>query len=743
MRAQRRPVRPLAGVVADMAIIQNRPGVRTPSLISTGGSFGLIDNPLDGLGRGLQSAIDQRDDRKRALAANDKRDFMQERDRADQAEAARLSSQFRLEQGGVLDDRAMGYTGDAPGFAVDEIERYDTARSAFLEKVPEHLRDRLDAVLGGGARTAHGLAADNIERARTSERALRAAGETADASAQAVVTDPGALDIALEGVADAALGLPPALQGEWVAEQNERVALAWGGAMLRDNPGALADAIERGDIDDIVSAENAGRLLNAANAETERRARQAQADAARAEAAAARAQRDTFQRMRVEFAQGDLTRTDIDAALAEGEIDIDSWANLAVAAQSAQEAADAAAAERDLLLGGPVLDPSNAAHRDAVDGAWRDFLADGDAQAEFTANPGAFTADLVAMTQNYGVVPPSGVTALRALAASGDDNQQAGALDAIAAISNVREVAASTAFTANLVADAALYQSVASNGLAPAQALARVRTAREARGNTPQAVLMSQADAVLADMDVPAMLEQHFDAIPIPFVGRPDLGSESNRAAATLQFRQLYRTHFAEHGDAVAAGEQAMAVMGRSWGSSRVTGDDVFMAYPPERFYSVPGQDNQWMRDQLGAAVGEIADGEVRDVRLISDAQTAREAQGGLPPSYMVSYADDEGRLFGAPGRWQFDPSAAQGAAARENREALEAATAAREAGLADLPFRELDMMRYQRDTTRYGADHAADLDAAIAARENELGAEAISNWRARRAHEARVDGGL
>lgn len=166
------------------------------------------------------------------------------------------------------------------------------------------------------------------------------------------------------------------------------------------------------------------------------------------------------------------------------------------------------------------------------------------------------------------------------------------------------------------------------------------------------------------------------------------------RDQALHDYADLTKESYLEHGDMALAKKQAQAQMGKIWGVSRITGQDVLMRYPPERapaFQGIPNaadhiaeQARTAIKDELGQ---DVPRGKIALVPL-DKGRTARSYVNGEPPPYQVMWTDDAGRVqILAPGKAFVPDVAAMRASVNEGRRAgLERARAEREISEAALP---------------------------------------------------------
>lgn len=134
------------------------------------------------------------------------------------------------------------------------------------------------------------------------------------------------------------------------------------------------------------------------------------------------------------------------------------------------------------------------------------------------------------------------------------------------------------------------------------------------------------------------------------------------------------------NGDEKAAVQIALKRMNKKWAKNSVNGR--YQLYPPERFYSIGGNDD-WIYKQLVADVNSavfLSEPVGKEkVLLIPDSQTEREIQAGKP-SYMVGYiSPSTGEIMYLPGQ-RFVPDAQRELKKRE-KNSLKAAELKRKMG--------------------------------------------------------------
>lgn len=149
-------------------------------------------------------------------------------------------------------------------------------------------------------------------------------------------------------------------------------------------------------------------------------------------------------------------------------------------------------------------------------------------------------------------------------------------------------------------------------------------------------------------------------------------------------YRMAYEDHYKITRDTDAAEKYAQRIVKGRYGVTRVNGDNHVMQDPPEKFYSIPGFDDEWMREQMiddaqkyfkNTFVENSEKYGRKDLKknliLVSDVRTRREVEAGAP-SYMLAYKNADGTLQKVGTRFVFDPDAVRSKAVEEARSKVE-----------------------------------------------------------------------
>lgn len=176
---------------------------------------------------------------------------------------------------------------------------------------------------------------------------------------------------------------------------------------------------------------------------------------------------------------------------------------------------------------------------------------------------------------------------------------------------------------------------------APEKALADLVNRNIENGMSPEeSVLLAQADlsATPEEKEARRMAFKEFEPdLELPSGWFDDKAPLEAQAA----YKHLAEQHYMLTKDYDLSIQQAEKTIGKTWGESSVNGDDKFMMAPPEARYSVPGLDNDWMRNQLVEDFGPSA-------QIQSDGQTFRDG------TYLVMSMDEDG-FFKEVARWKPD----------------------------------------------------------------------------------------
>jgi hypothetical protein len=154
-----------------------------------------------------------------------------------------------------------------------------------------------------------------------------------------------------------------------------------------------------------------------------------------------------------------------------------------------------------------------------------------------------------------------------------------------------------------------------------------------------------------------------FDDTPNVFSDTPRAGiNEAQVAALESVYAETVERHFKgdANGDLELAKAKTFEEMDDTYGVSRTSGDPIFMAHNPEKFYKPlpasgePGapENHDWLRDMALNFVRESAPTADR-VMLMSDPTfTPEDVRAGRPPRYRAWYRD------AATGAWNLDADA-------------------------------------------------------------------------------------
>lgn len=421
---------------------------------------------------------------------------------------------------------------------------------------------------------------------------------------------------------------------------------------------------------------------------------------------------------------GGFTFDDIDRAVERGEISQGQGLSLynQVASASRREA-DLASAYGEIVANGGRGNPNNREHREVADAAYVGRLAELEAQStpELLAAPGAqggvSSADrqavAVSIANEIGIVPPSYSDSMTAMLHSNDPAVAMVAMESIGALTEAAGYAAEQAFDGDTIDQARTYRALVAGGMSPETAMADILAVRDPENRQVVEIRQGRVRDLLDPEEGGISIQNEVQRL---FGVEP---TERGLDQATSFYQRTFESAYVNGASVAHAQARARTAMERVYGVSEVSGRRQVMAYPPEKFPgNQVGSDNFWMRVQLADAIMEQEGREfesveggtfgfvggrrveipnagagdferavndvVSSVQLIPDAQTAREYQSGVSPTYSVVYENQDGVMQRLVGRFYFDPTAEIAALGEQATALLEERRAAAEQRIAE-----------------------------------------------------------
>lgn len=149
----------------------------------------------------------------------------------------------------------------------------------------------------------------------------------------------------------------------------------------------------------------------------------------------------------------------------------------------------------------------------------------------------------------------------------------------------------------------------------------------------------------------------HFDTIEqtgwwalLP--GKPQVGFDPDQRKAMYgDYEELFREYYVKNGNVNESKALALKQLGRIWGVSQVSGSSVVMRYPPDRAAAYHGIDNaaDMIADDAISAIREQTGKTVKREQLVfwpsAEFRTSEDFWSGRPPSYVLSWKDDNGNV--------------------------------------------------------------------------------------------------
>lgn len=163
-------------------------------------------------------------------------------------------------------------------------------------------------------------------------------------------------------------------------------------------------------------------------------------------------------------------------------------------------------------------------------------------------------------------------------------------------------------------------------------------------------------------------------------------------------------------GDINIAKQMALAELKRTYGITRVSGQDVITAYPPEAFFPPIDGGHGYIRD-LALADARGIDPKASNVMLLPYSDTAADVRAGKAPRYSLMYQDAAGVWQSAPGAFTVDGASLTDLGELQSRE-------------RQIQF-EMQRIRNDSPVSTYGAPRPlpADKQAALADLQKQLAA--------------------
>lgn len=583
----------------------------------------------------------------------------QARREADVLDVEKRVNDFRIAREKEYADSLDQYDGSEAGFAEAVALQYDLASKELVEGAPERVRNEL-AYRFESYRDGFVLKAVEGETARSREYAARQLGDVLEgmAKGQAEAPNLDMLQSQMISVEAMAQSLPASVRAQYIETGQEMLANGFVDAMGRTDPRGLQAMVAAGQFEGDLYSYN---VLERARAVAE-------SGVARLDAAARREAERYRKEMRQQSYEQALMDLENGLDISDEQMvemfpgeDSDALHSRRMVLQArnreraAREQAAAARAGVDELLSGEISTHSTAG-RKALNMLWDDM---GGARL-FQDNPRQAVQLAIQMADVYDALPSDASRSIKTYLAGGDAARQQVALDALGQIYEAAPAVAARDFSDRQVAEARRYTDTVAMGLQPELALERINQARDMTEGRAERLKEGRKKAARLDRgDLEDALEGGF-----LFWGKGELqGRPDNVDRLVSVYRENVAEFYADHGDYDQARRDAVVSMQRVFGKSQVTGASRIMAYPPEKHVPFAG-DGKWMQAQLKKDVadwvGPEKEGQIRQIILEPDRQTAAIAKSGGNPSWMVVVEYKSGMFEALPSRYEFDYAAAR-----------------------------------------------------------------------------------
>jgi hypothetical protein len=353
-----------------------------------------------------------------------------------------------------------------------------------------------------------------------------------------------------------------------------------------------------------------------------------------------------FASLQVGITDGTMTRADADRMYQRGEITPQQWSQAARMGETVSASNKAMGEFVDYLSTGMPIDPSNPAMKKGADEYFRQAGGMEMFQTDF---PKAMEM-VSTFARDAGIIPSSAVSVLRGMRSGGTEQQQIGAIKAMADLYALQPNAAEAAFTDIELAEGLSLAFKMDAGIPPMQAYQAIIKEREAAADpngVPAALKAEGRKTATKAGQALAVLNR---------LGGGVAGGGLAEQQMIRAYETAYQNFFIQHGDESLAKQQADAVIGRTYGPSVANGGKTMM-HPPEKYYPAAGD---WLRDSLVSGVSELMGTKVEagDIELVSDALTTRAIQNTGKPVYTVVVKTNG--VMDAIGVWTYDEEAAK-----------------------------------------------------------------------------------
>lgn len=353
-----------------------------------------------------------------------------------------------------------------------------------------------------------------------------------------------------------------------------------------------------------------------------------------------------FAALQVGINDGTMTRADADMMYEKGMITPSQWSQAARMGDSASAGQKAMNSFLDYLSSGIPIDPGNADMKKGADEYFRQaggidlFKEDFPKAMELTQT----------MARDAGIIPQTSVSVLRGMRASGTEQQQLGAIKAMADLYAIAPNAAEAAFSDGEIAEGLSLQFKMEAGVPPGEAYKAILKEREAMAdpNGVPAALKAEGRKTAAKAG---------DGLrSLVRLGGGVVGGGLAEQQMVQTYENAYQNFYIQHGDRELAKQQADAVIGRTFGPSAANSGKIMM-HPPEKYYPGAGD---WLQTSLVDGVSELMGTKVeaKDIELVADAATTQAIINTGKPVYTVVVRTNG--VAEPVGLWTYDEEAAK-----------------------------------------------------------------------------------
>ena len=308
----------------------------------------------------------------------------------------------------------------------------------------------------------------------------------------------------------------------------------------------------------------------------------------------------------------------------------------------AEEEAEKQRRANALFSGAIPVDPGSSEDRKLVDGLYTAMPLAASLQ---NATPEAMEA-VVHLVDKTSYIPQPAMQALRGMAVNGNPGQKAYAYQVTGRI--MREQPGAAGIDEDFKKDTTRYNTLVLDlGYTPEAAIAEVEKTKTPEFQKAKKALSDEGDKLSKALTVDDVVAKHDKS----YFSTPEFATDQQRAEVQEAYREAFRMHYIETGNEQWAKQSALNQIAQTYGTSTITGRQVLMREPPEKYYKpIASKDARspsmdYFTDDLKQTLREVAGKDIPldKVVLRSGPTTFGDiARGRVPPSYDLLWIEED-----------------------------------------------------------------------------------------------------